>query len=88
MMQDAPRSCALAAAQRPTGPALPDEFTAEFAALTQKKVTALQIRDFLSGEFTPLPMADVMAVIRAQEKAGRLKVTAKAPEPPAKGKKK
>jgi len=73
--------------QRPSGPALPDEFTAEFSALTQKKLTALQIRDFLSGEFTPLPMADVMAVIRAQEKTGRLKVTAKPPEPPAKRKK-
>jgi hypothetical protein len=73
--------------QRPAGPALPDEFTAEFTGLTQKKLTALQIRDFLSGEFTPLPMAEVMAVIRAQEKAGRLKVTAKAPEPAAKGRK-
>jgi hypothetical protein len=70
-----------------SGPSLPDEFIAEFALLTQKKLTALQIRDFLSGEFTPLPMADVMAVIRAQEKAGRLRVTAKPPEPPAKGKK-
>ena len=74
--------------QRPTGPALPDEFTAEFSLLTAKTLTALQIRDFLSGEFTPLPMADVMAVIRAQEKAGRLKVTAKPAEAPAKGKKK
>jgi len=74
--------------QRPAGPALPDEFTAEFAQLTQKKLTALQIRDFLSGEFTPLPMADVLAVIRAQEKAGRVKVTPKPPEPPAKAKKK
>ena len=73
--------------QRPAGPALPDEFTAEFAQLTQKKLTALQIRDFLSGEFTPLPMADVMAVIRAQEKAGRLRVTAKPPEPPVRKKK-
>ena len=45
------------------------------------------IRDFLSGEFTPLPMADVMAVIRAQEKAGRLKVTVKAPERAVKEKK-
>ena len=69
------------------GPSLPDEFTAEFGLLTQKKLTALQIRDFLSGEFTPLPMADVMAVIRAQEKAGRLKVTARPPETPAKKRK-
>jgi aminopeptidase YwaD len=67
----------------PAGPTLPDEFTAEYAQLVQKKLSALQIRDFLSGEFTPLPLADVMAVIRAQEKNGRVKVTAKAPEPAA-----
>ena len=34
-------------------------------------MTALQIRDFLSGEFTPLPLADVMAVLKAREAAGR-----------------
>ena len=38
-----------------TGPSLPDEFNAEFGLLIGKKMTALQIRDFLSGEFTPLP---------------------------------
>ena len=73
---------------RPTGPALPDEFIAEFNALLPKRLTALQIRDFLSGEFTPLPMADVMAALRAQEKAGRVKLVPKPPEPAAKGKKK
>ena len=69
------------------GPSLPDEFTAEFGLLTQKKLNALQIRDFLSGEFTPLPLADVMAVIRAQGKSGRLKVTVRPPEPAPKKKK-
>jgi hypothetical protein len=41
-------------------------------------MTALQIRDFLSGEFTPLPMADVMAVLKAREAAGAVKLTPRA----------
>lgn len=59
------------------GPSLPDEFNAELSLLIPKSLTALQIRDFLSGEFTPLPIEDVMAVLRAREKAGQIKLTAK-----------
>jgi len=62
------------------GPSLPDEFNAELGLLIGKKMTALQIRDFLSGEFTPLPMTDVMAVLRAREKAGSVKITTKPAE--------
>ena len=40
-------------------------------------MTVGQIRDFLSGEFTPLPLADVLAVLRAREAAGSLKLTPK-----------
>ncbi len=56
------------------GPSLPDEFNAEFTILLGKKLTVLQIRDFLSGEFTPLPLADVMAVLRAREAAGAIRL--------------
>jgi aminopeptidase YwaD len=59
------------------GPRLPDEYNAEFRLLLPKGMTALQIRDFLSGEFTPLPLADVMAVLRAQETAGQVTLTRK-----------
>jgi aminopeptidase YwaD len=58
----------------PAGPSLPDEFNAEFTLLLAKKLSALEIRDFLSGEFTPLPIADVMAAIKAREAAGRVKL--------------
>ena len=34
----------------------------------------LEIRDFLSGEFEPVPLADVMAVLRAREAAGTIKL--------------
>ena len=69
------------------GPSLPDEFTAELGLLIPKKLSVLQIRDFLSGEFTPLPVADVLAVLRAREKAGSVKITTKPAETKAAKKK-
>jgi len=59
------------------GPGLPTEMTAEFTALIAQHKTALEIRDFLSGEFTPLPLADLMAVLRAREAAGTIKLVPK-----------
>jgi Peptidase family M28 len=59
------------------GPALPQEMNAEFSLLLGKHLTALEIRDFLSGEFTPLPLADLMAVLRAREAAGSLRLVPK-----------
>ena len=56
---------------------MPEEFGAEFNLLLGKGLSALQIRDFLSGEFTPLPLADVMAVLRAREAAGAIKLVPK-----------
>lgn len=38
-------------------------------------------------KITPLPVTDVLAVLRAREKAGSIKITAKAPEPKAPRKK-
>ena len=42
---------------------------AELTILLGQHRTALEIRDFLSGEFTPLPLADLMAVLHAREAA-------------------
>jgi len=56
---------------------LPDEFNAEFSQLLGKKLTVLEIRDFLSGEFTPLPLADVVSVLKAREAAGQITLTRK-----------
>jgi aminopeptidase YwaD len=56
------------------GPSLPDEFSAELGLLIPKRMTVLQLRDFLSGEFTPLPLADVLAVLRAREAAGQIRL--------------
>ena len=59
------------------GPSFPDEFNAEFGLLLPKKLSVMQIRDFLSGEFTPLPLSDVMAVLKARETAGSIKLVPK-----------
>ncbi len=59
------------------GPALPQEMNAEFTILLGQHNTALEIRDFLSVEFTPLPLADLMAVLHARETAGTVKLTPK-----------
>lgn len=56
------------------GPSLPDEFNAEFRLLLSKGLSVLAIRDFLAGEFTPLPLADLMAVLRAQEESGAIRL--------------
>jgi aminopeptidase YwaD len=71
------------------GPGLPTEFSAEFSALLPKHMTVLEIRDFLSGEFTPLPLKDVMAVVKAREAAGSIRLVPKpAPLAAVAGKKK
>jgi hypothetical protein len=64
------------------GPSLPQHLNAELNILLGKKLSALEIRDFLSGEFEPVPLADVMAVLRAREAAGTIKLVPR-PAPPA-----
>jgi len=69
------------------GPSLPQHMNAELSILLGKKLSVLEIRDFLSGEFEPVPLADVMAVLRAREAAGTIKLVSR-PAPPAPAKKK
>jgi hypothetical protein len=49
---------------------LPQHITAEATILLGKKMTALEIRDFLPGEFDPISIADVMRYLRGREQAG------------------
>ena len=37
-------------------------------------MTALEISDFLAGQFTPLPVEDLMAVFRSSEAAGAIRL--------------
>jgi aminopeptidase YwaD len=68
------------------GPSLPQEYNAEFSLLLPKKMTVMQVRDFLSGEFTPIPLADVMAVLKARETGGSIKLVPAPPPAPVRKK--
>ncbi len=63
------------------GPSLPQHMNAEFTILLGKKMTALEIRNFLTGEFEPVPLADVLAVLRAREASGLIRLVPKPVEP-------
>jgi aminopeptidase YwaD len=54
---------------------IPQHMRSELTALLSKKITAMEIRDFLTGEFEPLSLDDLMAYLRAGEKAGTIKLT-------------
>jgi aminopeptidase YwaD len=78
-LPDAERASAEAALAK-----LPDTMTAEFTTLMGQHKTTLEIRDFLSGEFDPLPLADLVDYLRVNEKLGFMKIVER-PEPaPAK----
>ncbi len=61
---------------------IPAHMSGEFNAVLGQKKTALEIRDFISGEFEPVPVSDVLAYLRALEKMGSVKLVEKAEEPP------
>jgi len=63
------------------GSRIPGHMSAELRAILPRKLTIMQIRDFLAGEFEPLPLEDLTAYFQAQEKAGSVKLTEQAPEP-------
>jgi aminopeptidase YwaD len=64
------------------GASLPEEYNAEFALLLNKGLSPLQVRDFLSGEFTPISLSDIMNVLRAREASGAIKLTPRAGSKP------
>ncbi len=71
---------------------VPQHMTAELNALltrnATRKRTVLELRDFLSGEFEPLALEDLMGYLKAREKLGTVKITEKPEEPkPAPAKK-
>jgi hypothetical protein len=66
---------------------IPQHMNAELNILIRQKKSVLEIRNFLSGEFEPLPLADLVDYFQAQEKAGAMKlvVQPELPPPPTKG---
>ena len=60
------------------GPNLPDEYMAEFQNMVNRgDKSILEIRDFLSGQFTPLSLTELMATLKAREAAGFVLLEAK-----------
>jgi Peptidase family M28 len=53
---------------------LPQHMNAEATVLLGQKKTALEFRDFLSGEFEPIPLADVLRYLRSREAAGLIRL--------------
>jgi len=56
---------------------LPQHMAQEFAFLLPKKKSILEIRDFLSGEFEPLPLAEFMQYLNARKELGTIKMVSK-----------
>ncbi len=71
-----PEQAALQAAQRK----IPSHMTSELGILASRNKTVLEVRNFLAGEFEPLPLADVMAYFEAQQKVGTIKLTETLPD--------
>ena len=63
--------------ERATMGKVPQHMTAELNILLGKKKSVLEMRDFLSGEFEPLALADLMEYARIMEKIGMLRKVAK-----------
>ena len=59
------------------GGALPQHMIAEATILLGQNKTALEFRDFLSGEFEPVALADVMRYLRGREQAGIVRLVKK-----------
>jgi hypothetical protein len=60
---------------------IPQHMNAELSILLGKRKTVLEIRDFLSGEFEPVPLEGVLGVLRAREAAGTIKLVEQTPVP-------
>ncbi|MBI3109943.1 MAG: M28 family peptidase [Ignavibacteriales bacterium] len=53
---------------------IPQHMNAELNILIGQKKSVLEMRDFLSGEFEPLPLGDLLGYLRAMEKVGTVKL--------------
>jgi hypothetical protein len=74
--QVTPEMAALQAAMRK----IPSHMTSEMGILAGTNKTVLEIRDFVAGEFEPLPLADVLGYFEAQQKAGLVTLNEKPTE--------
>jgi len=71
----------LSAEERAAMNKAPSHMTSELNILLGRKKTVMEIRNFLSGEFEPLELPDLMDYLRLQEKMGSLKFSEKPEDP-------
>jgi hypothetical protein len=57
---------------------IPGHMSGELNAILGRGLTVLEVRDFISGEFEPVPLQDVMDYVKAMEAAGSVKLTTRA----------
>jgi hypothetical protein len=57
---------------------IPAHMNGELSAVLGRGMTVLEIRDFISGEFEPVPLQDVWDYVKAQQAAGAVTLTTKA----------
>lgn len=50
----------------------------ELNALLTRGMTVLELRDFISGEFEPVPLQDVWDYVKAMETSGAVKLSQRA----------
>ncbi len=62
---------------------IPQHMRAELAILLGQRKSILEVRDFLSGEFEPLPLGDLISYLKEVEKLGQVKLVVE-PAAPAK----
>jgi len=65
---------------------IPAHAAGELGVVMRRGLTVLQIRDFISGEFEPVPLQDVFEYLKAAEALGQIKLVEK-PAEPVKGRK-
>ncbi len=56
---------------------IPAHMNGELSAVLGRGMTVLEIRDFISGEFEPVPLQDVWDYVKAQQAAGAVTLTTK-----------
>jgi hypothetical protein len=54
---------------------IPGHMSGELNAVLGRGMTVLEIHDFISGQFEPVPLQDVWDYVKAQETAGAVKLT-------------
>ena len=67
----------ISAAERGVLQRVPQNMTAELRILTGQNKSVLEIRDFLSGEFEPLQLSDLMEYLKVMQKIGSVNLKKK-----------